>query len=221
MIENPPGASKAHPIHHWNHTHDCDLTLSNFSFKEATYIITYLKDIPITSFVWRCRFDFLTLFERSISMNSVHCSVIFFWRGRNTTLTSTADIPLFRSRRSAPRSVVGAPSGRHSRLGPVFSASHSLQASNASTRWWNSRYLWKFTFPYCALAPKTVTKVSNEQGFSVMPTETKIKYYLRQRIFSSIKACSLETLSILRYFSGIPSWDIICRDSWVPVTGKM
>ena len=49
-------------------------------------------------------------------------------------------------------------------------------------------------------------------GFSVMPTETKIKYYLRQRMFSSIKACPLEDMAILRYFSEIPSWNIICRD---------
>ena len=45
-----------------------------------------------------------------------------------------------------------------------------------------------------------------------MPTETKIKYYLRQRMFSSIPACSLEDLTNLRYFSEIPSWDLICRD---------
>ena len=49
-------------------------------------------------------------------------------------------------------------------------------------------------------------------GFSVMPTETKIKHYLRPPMFSSMKACSLEHLTILRYFSEFPSWDLICRD---------
>ena len=42
--------------------------------------------------------------------------------------------------------------------------------------------------------------------------ETKIKVYLREWMFRSTKACSLEDLAMLRYFSEIPSWDLICRD---------
>ena len=34
-------------------------------------------------------------------------------------------------------------------------------------------------------------------------------------MFSSIKACSLEDLATLRYFSEISSWDLICHDYWL------
>ena len=65
-------SNKAHLIPHWNRTHRWDLTLLFFS-QRSYDILTYLNDVPIASFVWRCRFDFLTLVEESITINSMHC----------------------------------------------------------------------------------------------------------------------------------------------------
>jgi hypothetical protein len=101
-------------------------------FQRSYDILTYLKDVPITSFVWRCRFDFLTLVAEGITINSMHCSVIFFWRD---------ELPVVWRSAISTSSAFGAPSRRHFRLGHVYSAFHSLQASNLSTRWLNTGYL--------------------------------------------------------------------------------
>jgi hypothetical protein len=56
----------------------------------------------------------------------MHHLEIFFSRRQSTTLNTPIESPLFSSKTGRPSSVIGAPSGRHSRLGPAFRAFHSL-----------------------------------------------------------------------------------------------
>ena len=95
-------------------------------FQRSCDIISNLNNVPIISFSWRYRFDYHTRIEKSISTHLMHHVEIFFWSRQNTTLTTTIKSPLVWSKTSRSSSVVGAPSGRHSRLDPALSALHSL-----------------------------------------------------------------------------------------------
>ena len=89
-------------------------------------IISNLNDFHIFCFSWRWWFGYHTRIEPRTDMHSVHHFKIFFWRGQNTTLNTTTESTLVSSQTCRSSSVVGAPSGRHSRLGPALSAFHSL-----------------------------------------------------------------------------------------------
>ena len=96
------------------------LRLDSLLLQRSCDIVSNLNGVLVPSFVWRCRFDFLTMDEESVKINLMHCSVMFFWRGQNTKLTSAGKIHLIWSSSIRTSSVVGAPPGRHSRLDPVF-----------------------------------------------------------------------------------------------------
>ena len=101
------------------------LGFSLFFFQISCDIISNLNDVPIFAFSWRCWFGYHGRIEKSITMRLVHHLEIFFWREQNSSLTTTIESPLVSSKTCRTSSVVGAPSGRHSRLGPALPALHS------------------------------------------------------------------------------------------------
>ena len=80
----------------------------------------------IFSFSWRYWLGYHIRIEQSIAMPSVNHLEIFFWRSLSTTLDTTTENRWISSKTCRASSVVGAPSGRHSRLGPALSALHPL-----------------------------------------------------------------------------------------------
>ena len=117
---------------HWKHiqlntkiTHHINLTLLLF-FQRSCDIISNLNDVPIFSFSWRYWFGYHTRIKQSIAMHPVNHFKIFLWRGQTTKLSTTTESPLVWSKICRTSSVVGAPSGRHSRLDPAISALHWL-----------------------------------------------------------------------------------------------
>ena len=64
-------------------------------FCQISYdIISSLNDVLIFAFSWWCWLGFRARIAQSITMRSIHYVEIFFWRGQNTTLTTTIESPL-------------------------------------------------------------------------------------------------------------------------------
>ena len=78
------------------------------------------------SFSWVYWFGSHLRIKQSIDMLAVHYSEIFLWKGASTTLNTTTESPLVWSKTCRTSSVVGAPSGRHSRLDPKLAVLYSL-----------------------------------------------------------------------------------------------
>jgi hypothetical protein len=95
-------------------------------FQRSCDIISNLNDVLIFSFSWRYWFGYHTRIEQSIAMHSVKHFKIFLWRGQTITLSTTTESPFVWSKICRTSSVVGAPSGRHSRLDPAITALHLL-----------------------------------------------------------------------------------------------
>ena len=67
------------------------LDYSLLFFQRSYDILTYIKDVPITSFVWRCRFDFM---KGTKSYASVYCRnivgpVFFVFHSLHSSNSST------------------------------------------------------------------------------------------------------------------------------------
>jgi hypothetical protein len=105
--------------------HDPNWTRCFFSFKEAAISSPIWRMVPIISFSWRYRFGYHTRIEKSTSMHLMH-HVLILWRRQNTTLTTATETSVVWSKTCRFSSVVGASSGRQSRLNPAFSTLQSL-----------------------------------------------------------------------------------------------
>ena len=95
-------------------------------FQRRYDIISNSDVVPIFSFSWRYWFLYYTQIGQSIAIPLVHYLGIFFWRETTITLNNTTGSSFVSSKKCISESVVGAPSGRHSRLSPASSTLHSL-----------------------------------------------------------------------------------------------
>ena len=125
-IARPTHASRAHAIQHFAHTNDLNLAQYYYSFKEAA--ISSPIWAMFLSFLFHKHTDSVITHEskHSIAMHSVHHLEIFSCRRQSTTLNTAMESCLVWSETCRTSSVVGAPSERHSQLGPAPSAFHSL-----------------------------------------------------------------------------------------------
>ena len=114
-------ASKTDPVQHSNDTHELRWALCYLSFEEPALSSPVWTMFLSFHFSWIYRFGSHTWIEQSIDVHIVHYSEIFFWRGESTTLNTTTESPFALSKTCSTSSVVGAPLGRHSRLGSASS----------------------------------------------------------------------------------------------------
>jgi hypothetical protein len=128
-ISRPTHVSRVHPIQHKHHSRAKLESLFIF-FPRSCDIISNLNDDSIL-FPWRSWFGYPLQIDQSPIMHSANQWQTFFWRGQNTTLTTTTECIFFDSKICKVSSVVGAPSGRHSRLDPALSTFHVLQLYNS------------------------------------------------------------------------------------------
>ena len=112
-------ASRAHRIQIIAHPHDLSWTSRHYYSKKAA-ISSPVWTLFFFFFFWRYWLDDHARKKKSIGMPSVHHLKICFWSGQNIELSSITESPLAWSKPSRVSSVVGAPSGRHSRLGPAL-----------------------------------------------------------------------------------------------------
>jgi hypothetical protein len=153
-------------------------------FPRSCDIVSSLNDDSIFS-PWRYWVEYLIQVEKNLVMHSVNQLQIFFWTGQNTTLTTTTEGVSLDSKIGRVSSVVGAPSGRHSRLDPALFTFHLLQLHNP------------FIPRSTTGLPKNVwsaAMLSHQQDsgyclvlwrFFLMTLDTKIEYGLPESVLTS------------------------------------